>query len=862
MLRLFRPLLIILAVFAGVLAALAAQIEVLPNGLTLAVEENHSSPVVAVRFYVKIGSVYEGDYLGAGISHFVEHCVGEGTPTRTKQQIDDLTESMGNEANAYTATAHTCYYITTSGKYLNQAAELIADYVFHANFPLDAVKTQRGIILREIAMGDDDPARRIWNLFAATAFQLHPARYRIIGYESQFNLLQRADLVAFHAATYTPDNVIVVVAGDFDGRQVMTDLRDLLAKEPKAAVRRPVLPDEPAQTAPRRRVENAEGLHRTYLFVGWPTVDLFSPDLYALDVAAFILGHGDSSRLNTRLRDELGLVDAVGAFSYTPTYDAGIFGIRAVLDPANLKAAEDAIAAEIARLTSQPVEPAELHKALTQKAAEVIYAQETIEGRASVLGNDLVTSGNPDFSAIYVDNIRKVTPADISRVALKYFRPEKLNTAVLSPPALAADTHVKPPSDAPTSAQLTSHRLDNGMLLLVQEAHHSPTVSMLAAFKGGVRYETEQTGGLSNLTAAMLTRGTENRTYEQISTSIDAMAAVLTPFSGRNTFGLEAQCTSDTFGAVLEVFADCLINPTFPADQLKRRRNLTLAAIKARGDDVDAVAFDLLAANVYQAHPYRMPRLGTLTTVASLTRRQLADFHSRYARPNGMVLAVLGDVRADEVIKQVETRFRDFEIGEIMPPLIAREPVPTQATAKTVERDQQQAIVTYGFLGPTITADNRYTLDVMTAVLAGMGMPGGRLHDALRGAGLVYTTWGYAMPGIETGHFVIYAGTRPDRAEQVKTTIEEVLAKMATDEPDAEELARARSMAISAQQLALQANLDRAQTIVLDQLYGLGFDNYTRYAHNIETVTAEDVRNCARDLFDLNRATITMTQPE
>jgi zinc protease len=860
--RLFRLLLIPLTVFVGVLGAAAAQVEILPNGLTLAVEENHSSPVVAVRFYVKIGSVYEGDYLGGGISHFVEHCVGEGTPTRTKQQIDDLVESMGNDSNAYTSSAHTCYYITTSAKYLNQAAELIADYVFHANFPLDAVKTQRGIILREIAMGDDDPGRRIWNLFTATVFQSHPARYRIIGYEAQFNLLQRADLVAFHAATYTPDNVVVVVAGDFDGREVMTDLRALLAKEPKAAVRRSVLPNELEQTAPRRRVENDEGLHRTYLFVGWPTVDLFSPDLYALDVAAFILGHGESSRLNARLRDELGIVDAISAFSYTPTYDAGVFGIRAVLDPGNLKVTEDAIAAEVARLRSQPVEPAELQKALTQKAAEVIYAQETIEGRASVLGNDLLTSGNPDFSAIYVENIRKVTAADVSRIALKYFRPEKLNTAVLGPPAVAADTHVKPPADAGPSARIISHRLDNGMLLLVQEAHHSPTVSMLAAFKGGVRYETEETNGLSNLTAAMLTRGTKNRTYEQISTSIDAMAAVLAPFSGRNTFGLEAQCTSDTFPSVLEIFADCLINPVFPADQLKRQRHLALAAIQAREDSVDAVAFDLLAANVYKAHPYRMPRIGTRATVASLTRRQLVDFYSRYARPNGMVLAVLGDVRADEVIKQVETRFSDLEIGEIMPPPIAREPAHTQATTKTVKREQQQAIVTYGFLGPTITADNRYILDVMAAALAGMGMPGGRLHDALRGAGLVYATWGYSMPGIETGHFVIYAGTRPDAVEQVKTTIEEVLSRMATDKPDAEELARARSMAISAQQLALQANLDRAQTIVLDQLYGLGFDNYTRYADNIETVTAEEVRNCARNLFDLNRATITMTQPE
>jgi zinc protease len=859
--RLFRPLLIILAVFGGALGVLAVQVEVLPNGLTLAVEENHTAPVVAVRFYVKIGSVYEGNYLGAGISHFIEHCVGQGTPTRSRQEIDDLIESMGNQANAYTASAHTCYYITTSAKYLNGAAELIADYVFHADFPLDAVKTQRGIILREIAMGDDDPDRRIWNLFTATAFQSHPARYRIIGYEHQFNLLQRADLVAFHAATYTPDNVVVVVVGDFDGREVMTDLGELLAKEPKAAVRRSVLPNEAEQTAPRRRVESDPGLHRTYLFVGWPTVDLFNPDLYALDVAAYILGYGESSRLNARLRDELGIVDAISAFSYTPTYDAGIFGIRAVLDPANLKATEETIAAEVARLTSEPVAPAELQKALTQKAAEIIYAQETIEGRASVLGNDLVSSGNPEFSAIYVDNIRKVTPADVMRVAVKYFRPEKLNTAVLGPPALATDVHVEPPPD-PSSARIISHRLDNGMLLLVQEAHHSPTVSMLAAFKGGVRYETEDTNGLSNLTAAMLTRGTKNRTYEQIATSIDMMAAVLTPFSGRNTFGLEAQCTSDTFPSMLEIFADCLSNPTFPADQLKRQRHLTLAAIEARADDVDSVAFDLLAANLYKAHPYRMPLIGTRTTVASLTQSQLVDFYSRYARPNGMVLAVLGDVQADDVIKQVATRFSGLEIGEIMPPAIASEPAQIQPTTKTVKREQQQAIVTYGFPGPTITAENRYTLDVMAAVLAGMGMPGGRLHEALRGAELVYATWGFSMPGIETGHFVIYAGTRPDKVAQVKTTIEEVISGMTTDEPDAAELARAKSMAIAAQQIALQANLDRAQTIVLDQLYGLGFDNYTRYADNIAAVRAEDVRKCAGDLLDLSRATITMTQPE
>ena len=165
-------------------------------------------------------------------------------------------------------------------------------------------------------------------------------------------------------------------------------LRELLSNEPRAAARKPVLPPEPIQVAERRRVEIDESLNRAYLFIGWPTVSLFSEDLYALDVAAYILGNGPSSRLIMKLRDELGLVDGITAMSYTPAYDAGIFGIRAVLDAANLARAEAAVTEEIARLWSEPVPEDELKKVITQKAAETIYAQETIEGRAQDLAND------------------------------------------------------------------------------------------------------------------------------------------------------------------------------------------------------------------------------------------------------------------------------------------------------------------------------------------------------------------------------------------------------------------------------------------------------------------------------------------
>lgn len=849
-------------VFLTATATQAAVVETLANGMTIAVEENRSAPLASVRFYVLAGSVYEGQYLGSGISHFVEHCVSEGSATRTKEQIDTLRESLGNSSNAYATADHTCYHITAPASRVQEAIELVADYVLQPSFPLDAVKTQRGIIEREIAMGEDDPGRRLWHLFTGTVFRTHPARYPTIGYRDQFDLLQRADLIAFHSAHYVPENIVAVVVGDFDPEQVLAYLRELLGRHPRAAVRRDTLPSEPPQISPRRQIETDPALNRAYLFMGWPTVSLFSPDLYALDVADFVLGHGPSSRLVARLRDELGLVDGIASFSYTPAYDAGLFAIRASLDPAKLPEAEGAVVEEVRRLIQQDVSAEELQKAITQKAAEIIYAQETIEGRASVLGMDLINTGDPGFSSKYIEGIRQVTAADVRRVAATYLRPETLNTAVLGPPEVADQQQPRQQDGPGTTGQTVKHRLDNGMVVLVQEARHSPVVSVLAAFKGGVRYETEQTNGLSNFAAAMLVRGTDSRTYRQITDATDRIAARLAPFSGRNTLGLQAQSTSDNFPQMLGIVADCLMQPAFPQDQLERQRQLILAEISARQDNVDAVAMDLLADTLYRRHPYRMPLLGTTESVAALTRDHLAEFHSRYLRPNGMVLSIIGDVSAEQAVRLVEQQFADFAIGEIAPPPIAQEPEQAESRLQRQKRDQQQAIVLYGFPGPTITSSDRHALDVLSAVLAGTPIPGGRLHTALRDAQLVYASWGYPVPGIETGHYVIYAATAPERITETQETIEKIVAEMAARPADAQELERGRSMALAAQQLSIQASLERAQGMVLDELYGLGFDNSLHYADNVAQVTAEQVQQVAGRLLNLEAATIVITEPE
>ncbi len=162
--------------------------KVLPeNGMTVILEENHSSPVVNLRFYVKAGSIYEGEYLGCGISHFLEHLVANGSTTnRTAEEYELELENIGGGSNAYTTKDHTCYFIETSSEHFDKALDLLADKAMNIQFPQEIVDTQQGIIVREINMGYDEPGRRIYNMFGEVMFREHENKYPVIGYVENF----------------------------------------------------------------------------------------------------------------------------------------------------------------------------------------------------------------------------------------------------------------------------------------------------------------------------------------------------------------------------------------------------------------------------------------------------------------------------------------------------------------------------------------------------------------------------------------------------------------------------------------------------------------------------------------------------
>ncbi len=848
-----------LTVLLAGLAVAEPIVETLDNGCRLVVEEDHSRPVAALRVYVKAGSIYEGQWLGAGLTHFLEHTISEGSDDRTLAEIEAALDDLGNTYNAYTTKDHTCYYITTAGDLIDEAIDVVSDFVLDPTLPATEVETQRGIILREMAMGDDDPSRRIHHLLAETLFTEHPYRYRVIGYPEVFNAVTREDLAAYHKQLYVPDNFVVSVVGDFDAEEVLAQLREIYGTLPRVPPPATQLHQEPPQIAPRRRVVEDEAVQRAYLQIAWPTIDIFDPDLYPLDTLSYYLTGGESAVLVKRLRDELGLVDSISSYSATPAYDAGHFVFAAVLDPANLKRVEEEILAELERVQEDPPSGEELARVRRQVQAGEIFAQETAEGRAASLGRNLMITGDAEFSETYVKGIQGVRPRDVSRVAVEYFVPERMTVVVLRPPT--DEDEEEQVTQGAADARTHVRTLDNGLTIVVRENHAQPVVSIATATLGGLRYESESNAGITALMAEMLVRGTQRSTREEIARRVDRLGGSLVPYSGRNSFGLQAHFLAGDLPAALELTADALFRPIFPAEELERQKQLTLAAIQRRHDDVQTFAYARLLEELFTRHPYRFMPSGTEEAVASLTAEDLSRFHEQYAVPAATAVVIAGDVDPEVAFAETERLFGDVAGRPQAPPTAPEEPPIERTRLKVIERPQRQAIVAYGFHGITVDDPRREVLDVMDAVLSGSGIPGGRLHEALRGQQLVYFVHGLPLLGLDPGAYMIYAGTRPDQVQTVRDEIEAAVRSMVEEPPTGEELERGKRMAIAANRIALQTNSALAQTIALDVIYGLGADNWEDYDERIEAVTSDQVQNLAREILQLDRAAVVVTRP-
>jgi len=839
-------------------------VEVLPNGMVAIVKENHTTPVAAVRFYVKAGSIYEQDYLGAGLSHIFEHLLVRGaTETRSEEESIKILQQIGADWNAYTSKDQTCYHLTVPAQHVGKALNLLADWVTRPTFPADAFDREWGVVQREQEMGADNPDRQLYYLFDELRYKVHPGRYPVIGYQSVLQQVTRQEILDYYRRMYVPDNSIIAVGGDINAVEMLDVIRKEFADFTRRAKTNIVLPDEPEIIAPREMVKVLPSMQGpAKMMIGFPSIKLQHGDLYALDVLAAIMGSGESSRFYRSLREDQQLVFSVYAYNNTPHWACGTFTIVCELAPEKITETRNAVWCEIERIREQPVSPEELARAKRRLQVSHIRSNQTASQQISTMAEDYLSAGETHFSDHYVENIQHVTAEQVRGMAQKYLQAEKQLTLTLTGQPLAQTTETK--ADVPAESAVRKIVLDNGLRVLLKRNGAVPLVNIQLYVLGGLLDETDQDNGLTNLMTQLSVKGTTNYTAEQIIDYFDSIGGTIETAAGDNTYFYTAEVMGGDLAKAFEIFSEIVLEPTFPEDELAKLKQQILVTIPQIENYWSSLGNRFFRSKFFLDNPYRRISLGTTSSVTAITCPQLHSFHKDHTVASRAVLTVFGDIDLAVVENMVRQRFSTLPKGEPFDPGKFKPEPAVEGDRQFVEATTMNGAMVYvGFPGMKLTdIQDRYPMEVLTEII-GSTSSSDWLFGKLRGAQLVYYARGFSFAGLLPGYIAANAQCEAEKVPQVIQVIRELLAKAVKGQFTEEELARAKSSCINAETLSRQTNAAAAMTAALDELYGFGYDWSKGHADRILAVTLADLQSIARKYLSVP-ATITVntSKPE
>jgi zinc protease len=821
----------------------SAQVFSLENGLTLIVEEDHSAPVASVQAWCATGSINEGKWMGAGLSHILEHMLFKGTQDRKAGDIARHVQDRGGYINAYTSFDRTVFWIDIPSEGVSEAVTILADAMMNSTLPEDEYVREQEVIRREFAMGFDDPGRQSSQLMLSTVFSESPFRHPIIGYLDVYNKLKRDDVMEYYKARYVPNNLTFVVAGDVDTQKIREQVEEAFKNYSRQPLEPLYVAGEPEQIGQREAHEEFP-TELTRLSLAWRVPGLTNPDTPALELLGDVLGSGRSSLLNRELREKLQIVHSIESGVFSLQTD-GVFVIQALCDPGQRLAVEKEALALVERIKETGGTQAELEKARRAMLAGQLAGLSTARGQASDLGSNWLLTRNINFSKDYLDAIARVTTEDLKRVARDYLRADSLNVTSLNPiGTLTAKGGVEREG---VRSEVKKFVLSNGLRLLVREDPRLPLVSMYAAFRGGLLAEKPESNGITRLLSRALLKGTKNRTAAQIAEQIESVGGRLGSDNGNNSFSVSVEVMKPDLALGLEVLADILQNPVFPEKEVELEKAAQIATIKAEDEQITSVAKNVLREKLFDKHPYALRASGRAESVEKLSSADLRAFKDEYIVAQNGVLAVFGDVKAEEVLKLVERNFGTMPAGKLALSDPPRPVAPATPLSVVEERNKQQAVVMIGYPGSDVLSPDRTLLDLLNEASNDLGS---RFFNRIREQmGLAYFVGAGNFAGLAPGSFVFYLGTDPKKVDAVAAELQNEINGLSKDGLTEEELARAKRKLLGAEAIRNQSNSTFAASVAVDELVGLGFDNYLRRRNQVESATVADIRNAAAKYF-------------
>ncbi|HWA32389.1 MAG TPA: pitrilysin family protein [Candidatus Paceibacterota bacterium] len=404
--------------------------KVLPNGLRVVTIPMKDNPTATVLVLVGTGSKYETKKLN-GISHFLEHMCFKGTEKRPKAiDISRELDALGSQYNAFTAQEYTGYYAKSDARHFRKIFDVVSDIYLNSTFPEAEIEKEKGVIIEEINMYEDTPPRHVQDLLMKLLYGDQPAGWNIAGEKSNIPRMKRTDFVSYKRAHYLPEATVIVVAGRVSETEVLREVKKVFGSLYRGKKGKMVKTRE-SQARPQALVKWKK-TDQAHLVLAVRSFDLIDKRNPALSVLAGILGGGMSSRLFQKLREEMGVGYYVHA--YNDAYlDHGFFEISAGVDNKRVAEVISAILGECARLRSELVSRAELDKVKECLIGNMKLSLESTDDIANFYGGQELLRRQLKSADQKAREIRKVTAAEVRKLAGEIFQNKKLNLALIGP---------------------------------------------------------------------------------------------------------------------------------------------------------------------------------------------------------------------------------------------------------------------------------------------------------------------------------------------------------------------------------------------------------------------------------------------
>ncbi len=837
---------------------------VLKNGLTLLVHEDHKAPIVAVNLWYHVGSKNERPGR-TGFAHLFEHLMFNGSEHFNNDYFQALEPLGATDLNGTTNEDRTNYFQNVPTSALDVVLWMESDRMGHLLGAIDQAKLdeQRGVVQNEKRQGENQPYGKVDITMVENTYPAgHPYSWSVIGSMADLDAAKLDDVKEWFRTYYGPNNAVIVLAGDIDPATARRKVEQYFGDIPPG----PPIAKQDAWIAKRtgsHRQQMQDRVPQARIYKQWNIPQYSAAGADYLDLVTDVLAQGKTSRLYKRLvYDDQSATD-VAAWVYLREIGSQLV-IRATVKPGgDLAAVERAIDEELARFIRTGPTPSELRRVKTQYGASFIRGIERIGGfggKSDVLAMNEVFAGNADHYQVRQRRVAAATAGDLRSTAARWLSDGEYVLEVRPyPPDLVAsaagvDRSKVPDAGAPPVARfpaLARATLPNGLKIVLAERHSIPQVNMTLLVDAGYAADQFATPGTSSLALDMLDEGTTRLTALQISDTLLQLGAQLGTGSQLDVSTVFLSAIKETLDPALDIFADVILNPSFPAADFQRLQRQRLARIQREKVQPVQMALRVFPQLLYGTnHAYGNPLTGSGTeqSVSRMTREDLARFQRTWFKPNHATLVIVGDVTLAELEPKLARAFSRWQAGEVPQKNIGTVADQPRPLIYLLDRPgAEQSTIFAGNLAAPKANPREYAIEAMTSLLGGQFTS--RINMNLREA----KHWSYGAFTLiwdARGQrpFIAYAPVQTDKTKESMIEVDRELRGILGPRPvTADELAKAQANLT----LTLPGNWETMDAVKgsLEQMvtFGLPDDYFETYAQRVRALTIPDAAAAAQE---------------